>query len=265
MIVGVDHALIAVEDLDAGMRTYEQLGFQVMRGGSHPQHGTHNALVPLADGFYLELMGVWDGALARQHPHTNRVLEALNGDDRLALFALDSDDLDADVAQVRQRGLGISDPVPGERERPDGERVAWRTAHPTDPRLPFLIADVTPRSVRVPTPDAGIGPELEVDAMVAAAQPQDVDPYAQLLGAHPQNGPVALSRGTVDVDGTHVGKGPNRLIFATDDLDQLRADMASRAIPFAEAGMSDGRRAVVPRTTLGVSLWMAERHAQAGH
>jgi len=265
MIVGVDHALIAVEDLDAGMRTYEQLGFQVMRGGSHPQHGTHNALVPLADGAYLELMGVWDGALARQQPHTNRVLEALNGDDRLALFALDSDDLDADVAQVRQRGFNISDPLPGERERPDGERVAWRTAHPNDPRLPFLIADVTPRSVRVPTPDAGIGPELTIEAMVVAAWPQDVDPYAQLLGAHPQNGPVALSRGTVDVEGAHAAEGSNRLILETDDLDQLRADWTARAIPFEEADMPDGRRALVPRATAGVSLWMAERHARAGH
>lgn len=265
MIVGVDHALIAVEDLDAGMRTYEQLGFQVMRGGSHPQHGTHNALVPLADGFYLELMGVWDGALARQQPHTNRVVEALNGADRLALFALDSDALDADVVQVRQRGLGISDPVPGERERPDGERVAWRTAHPEDPRIPFLIEDVTPRSVRVPTPDAGIGPELEIKAMVVAAAPQDVDPYAQLLGARPQDGPVALSRGTVDVDGDRAADGSNRLVLATDDLERLRADWTAQAVPFDEADMPDGRRAVVPRATAGVSLWMAERHARAGN
>jgi hypothetical protein len=53
MITGIDHVLIAVEDLDLAIEVYEQLGFQVLRGGDHPKMGTSNALVPLADGTYL--------------------------------------------------------------------------------------------------------------------------------------------------------------------------------------------------------------------
>ncbi len=264
MIIGVDHALIAVDDLETGMRTYRRLGFEVVRGGTHPQHGTHNALVPMADGFYLELMGVWDRALASQHPHTNQVLAALEREDRLALFALDSDDLDGDVARIRGRGLGISEPVPGERERPDGERVAWRTAHPDDPRLPFLIEDVTPRSVRVPEPESGIGTDLRVEAILAAVRSETRTRYAELLGGNPPDGPSQFGRGTLVVQAGSVDADDNRslrLVLATDDRERLRSVWVGQDVAFEEETMSDGRPALVPEATGGATLWIAERLA----
>ena len=64
MILGVDHILIVVEDLGIATEIYQKMGFQVLPGGEHPKMGTHNALVPLADGTYLELIGFFDTALA---------------------------------------------------------------------------------------------------------------------------------------------------------------------------------------------------------
>jgi hypothetical protein len=67
-------------------------------------------------------------------------------------YALRADDLGAEAARLRSTGVPISGPDVGGRERPDGQRVQWRTltAQAGDETLPFLIADVTPRSLRVP-------------------------------------------------------------------------------------------------------------------
>lgn len=259
MIVGIDHALIAVDDLEAAMGTYQRLGFQVVRGGQHPRHGTHNALVPLSDGFYLELMGVWDRSLAGRHPHTNQVVQALDGDNRLALFALDSDDLDADVEAIRGRGLPISDPVPGERERPDGERVAWRTAHPDNPRLPFLIEDVTPRAVRVPEVTDGIGNRLRIARIVIGTQ--DVEEVSSrfnlLFGSTQEERFLVMSRGTVLVEPASVPYALHRLVLATEgmrDMHELAGTWSESGIPFRDAEPGDGKRILIPKETAGATI-----------
>ena len=59
MISSIDHVVILVEDLDAGIRQYRDMGFTVVPGGKHPRF-THNALVSFADGSYLELIAFWD-------------------------------------------------------------------------------------------------------------------------------------------------------------------------------------------------------------
>ncbi len=173
MIVGVDHILIAVEDMNGAMEAFRRLGFQVSSGGEHPRMGTYNALVPLSDGAYLELIGVKDGALAEQFPNSRLVLRALGRENRIATFALVSNDLSADINALRARGLDVSDPIEGERMRPDGKKVAWRSAHLADAHLPFLIEDITPHHVRVPEPDQGLGQhsylaELQILAMSVA-------------------------------------------------------------------------------------------------
>ena len=61
---------------------------------------------------------------------------------------------EAEVEEIRQRGLDLPEPVENGRLRPDGQRLQWRQCFPQqvvgDNGLPFLIEDVTPRSLRVP-------------------------------------------------------------------------------------------------------------------
>jgi catechol 2,3-dioxygenase-like lactoylglutathione lyase family enzyme len=203
MLIGVDHVLIAVEDLDIAIETYERLGFQVLRGGKHPKMGTHNALVPLADGSYLELIGVWDRELAAQAaPY---ILATLQHENRLARFALESDNLDGDVMAMRARGFDLGDAQAGERERPDGQKVAWRSAFPADARLPFVIQDVTPRELRVPAPTFGIGQNVRMgDVNVGVVDLKSaIEQYQKLLGEDGEDGWFELTRGAVilkDVD-----------------------------------------------------------------
>jgi hypothetical protein len=148
MITGVDHLVILVRDLDTAMEDYARLGFTVERGGQHPG-GTHNALIALADGAYLELIAFQQPDAASDHPWH----DALALGEGLVAFALGSDDLAGDAVAIRGRGLAVDEPGDGSRLRPDGQRVAWRNAGagagPRGRQRPFLIEDVTPRGLRV--------------------------------------------------------------------------------------------------------------------
>jgi catechol 2,3-dioxygenase-like lactoylglutathione lyase family enzyme len=145
MITCIDHIVILVRDLPAAMDDYTTLGFTVTPGGIHAGGATHNALVTFADGSYLEL-------IAFRHEAPDHIWWRYTAEgEGLIDFALLPDAIDKDVAAARARGLAIADPFAGGRERLDGVRIAWKTARPATPDLPFLCGDITPRGLRVPT------------------------------------------------------------------------------------------------------------------
>lgn len=150
MITGIDHIVIMVSDLETAASTWGELGFTVVRGGKHPR-GTHNALVAFQDGSYLELIAFWepDYDAHRWHRFQNTGAGLID-------HALGSDDLARELEALRERGIAYNGPNPGARSRPDGVQLEWRTAHPagiSDHGLPFLIDDITDRSLRVPHGD----------------------------------------------------------------------------------------------------------------
>jgi hypothetical protein len=140
----LDHVVFVTHDLAASVEQYRGQGFTVTPGGEHADGITQNALVALADGAYLELVGFRKPA--PQHRWW-RYADAGG----FADFAVLSDDLDADVAAL---GNFVTRPsLEGGRTRPDGVTLRWRTAM-LQPPLPFLIEDLTPRDRRVPGGDA---------------------------------------------------------------------------------------------------------------
>lgn len=141
----IDHVVIAVADLDQAVRDYAALGFTVLQGGEHPR-GSRNALVVLADGAYLEII-----AFSRPVPGFRwwQVLDAA-GSGLVDYALLPADGLDVDTARIRAAGIVIEGPIDGERLQPDGTRIAWRSARPPEPDIPFLCEDITPRALRVP-------------------------------------------------------------------------------------------------------------------
>lgn len=55
--MGIDHILYASSDLERGMDEIERLlGVRPVTGGRHPQYGTHDALLSLGAGVYLEVI-----------------------------------------------------------------------------------------------------------------------------------------------------------------------------------------------------------------
>jgi len=143
MLLGIDHLVIAVGDLDTAAAGLEgALGLAATGGGRHATGGTHNRLIFLGDA-YLELIGVWDRGLALAHPIGAVVVRALDaGAPGLVTYALATDGARREAAALRAAGSPISEAVPGARTRPDGAIVAWQCAFPpalgpTEP--PFLI------------------------------------------------------------------------------------------------------------------------------
>lgn len=146
MLLGVDHLVVVVPDLQTAIESYEQLGFTVVPGGRHPV-ATHNALISFTDGSYVELIAFYEPSSG------HRWWGPLQKGGGLVDFCMQTDDLWADTAAFRQAGVTIDDPEPLTRVRPDGYKLGWVLSIPRDPYrgvAPFLIQDETPREERIP-------------------------------------------------------------------------------------------------------------------
>jgi hypothetical protein len=182
MIKAVDHIVIVVHDLALARGDYEALGFTVVPGGEHAGGLTHNALVALADGAYLELVAF------RQAPPADHIFYRPHGQEGLVAFALLPSDIEGDINAARARGLDVQGPVAGGRTRPDGARIEWRLGLSVGRDLPFLCADITPRDLRVPSGPACLHANRAqgVAAVVVVVNHTDaVARYSALLGTQP--------------------------------------------------------------------------------
>jgi hypothetical protein len=154
----LDHLVILVRDLDQAVRGYEGLGFAVTPGGEHADGLTRNALIPFRDGSCFELVAFLDPEDPRENIWGWRTFLPSGGG--LIDYCAASGDLSDDARALEERGLGVEGPTDGGRRLPDGTEIRWRVARiRQDGRLlPFLIEDVTPRSLRVPSGPAAEHP-----------------------------------------------------------------------------------------------------------
>lgn len=153
----LDHVVVAVHDLDQATDDYRQLGFTVVRGGTHPGGWTQNALIGLDDGTYLELLAPTDVRfLSDPEALSARNFLFALGTEGITGLALTCDNLNEAVAAMQARGVAIDAPRPGGRLRPDGVRLEWRIAMQERNLLPFFLQDLTPRSLRVPSEPSAV-------------------------------------------------------------------------------------------------------------
>ena len=179
MIRGIDHVVLLAGDLGIAARRFEAAGLGVIPGGRHPAWGTENALIPLADGAYLELLAARDPQLAARHRLWSRANGSLRAAGEYGGFALESDDIEADSG--RAGDLRLTRPQMGERPRPDGEVVRWRLAFTDRPDFPFLIQDFTPRSLRIPAPPGKLNARMQLAGVVVTVA--DLTTSSHLYGA----------------------------------------------------------------------------------
>lgn len=145
----LDHLVILVSNLDQAIADYSVLGFTVTPGGAHADGLTHNALIAFDDATYLELIAFLDPTDSRDNVWGWRHLSPAGG---LIDYCMASTDLVGETERLRRLGFAVRGPTDGGRQRPDGTELRWRSASFDQPHrvYPFLIEDVTPRSLRVP-------------------------------------------------------------------------------------------------------------------
>ncbi len=159
MFTRIDHIMITVPDLERGMEQYRKMGFNVYAGGAHPGKGTHNALAFNKED-YLELLAIRDPAEQKAakswggHVDLPGYIKAGGG---IRFVILQSDDLDADVAAMRGRGVDVGDVTQGSRQTPGGQLNRWMSAFlgPKNPLPMFFIQHLTPmeeRRMQAPNP-----------------------------------------------------------------------------------------------------------------
>jgi catechol 2,3-dioxygenase-like lactoylglutathione lyase family enzyme len=233
MLTRIDHVMICVPDLQQGIDTYTRLGFTVSPGGVHTGQGTHNAIA-FHEEDYLELLSVRDrDEYLAGHPGGG-LLEFLAQGGGFRYVAVQSDDLAADVAQMRQRGVDVSEPRDGGRQTPTGQVLRWKAATlgPRHPLPLFFVEHLTPLSERRQAAQVGPPPNgvLRVDrvyiavADVAAA----AETYSHVLGM-----PVPkVQRGTViKADMAVFNLGPTGLTVAQPAEPGPAADALARRGP----------------------------------
>jgi hypothetical protein len=125
----LDHLAVAAETLEAGRAHVEAaLGVALQQGGQHAHFGTHNLLLGLEDGLYLEVIAVDPDAptpaVARWFD-----LDRFTGAPRMGTWICRCDDLEVALAQA-PAGAG----APVDLARGD---LRWRMAVAADGRMPF--------------------------------------------------------------------------------------------------------------------------------
>ena len=275
MLTRIDHVMICVPDLQQGIDTYTRLGFIVSPGGVHAGQGTHNAIA-FHEEDYLELLSVRDrDEYLVGHPGGG-LLEFLAQGGGFRYVAVQSDDLAADVAQMRQRGVDVSDPRAGGRQTPTGLVLRWKAATlgPRHPLPLFFIEHLTPLSERRQAAQAGTHPNgvLRVDRVYIAVA--DVataaETYSHVLGIPTPKvqrgtvikadmavfnlGPTGLTVAQPAEPGPAAdalarrGPGPFQTLYRTSSMDAAARWMAAHGVPPPARGIRNtGEQAMLVR------------------
>jgi catechol 2,3-dioxygenase-like lactoylglutathione lyase family enzyme len=256
MLTRIDHVMICVPDLERGIETYRRIGFDVRPGGAHPGRGTHNAIAFNGED-YLELLAVRDRAEYLAASPDGGLLDFIDRGGGFRYVAVQSDDLAADVAAMRARGVDVSDAADGERRTPAGRTLRWKSARlgPANALPIFFVQHLTPLAER----RGGAGPHpngaQRVDRVYIAVS--DVSSsaavYSRALGLPPPTiqrgavikadmavfdlGPTGLTVAQPMEPGPAAeamarrGPGPFQALYRTTSMDAAARWMADHGMP----------------------------------
>lgn len=128
MRLELDHLAVAAETLEEGAAAVEAaLGVALQTGGRHAHFATHNRLLGLGDGLYLEVIAIDRQAPAPGYPRWFD-LDRFSGRPRPQVWICRTGDLDGFVAAHPGAGRAVA------LARGD---LSWRMAVPETGVLPF--------------------------------------------------------------------------------------------------------------------------------
>jgi hypothetical protein len=199
--VALDHLVYAVRDLEAGIASIERLiGIRATPGGKHTGRGTHNAVVSLGSGSYLEIVATDPEQPSPEWPRAFG-LDTLH-EPRLVTWAVRVQDIEKRAAHAVAAGYDPGPVVPMSRALPGGGELRWRLTLPQkragDGLVPFLI-QWEPGAIH-PSETATSGAmlvELEGEHPHADA----VQPLLDAIGVHLQVTEAARPALTATIEG----------------------------------------------------------------
>ena len=203
----LDHVSYAAgpEGLDAtALELASKLGVELVDGGIHPRFGTHNRVLPVSDGHYLEVVEVLDHPAADKVPFGQAVKARTEAGGGWLGWVVAVDDLRPIEARLGRRA------VDGNRRRPDGYELRWRQIGVkglmSDPQLPFVVQWQVEDGLR---PGADKPSDVTIAGLQIAGDPARVTDW---LGT-----PVGEPLVGIDVDWVHPRGTPGLLCvdFAT--------------------------------------------------
>ena len=180
--VQIDHIIVAVADLDRAIESVESLtGVRPVHGGEHPGRGTHNALLSLGEGIYLELIAA--------KPEVESEWNSLKGPIPIG-FAVSVRDIEKAARQLKDAGFQTTEVTAGSRRTPDGKLLRWQTfgLEKSAPDAPFFIrwspdsphpsmtspSGCTLTHIEIATPDASelsrLRDALDLDILISQSQ-----------------------------------------------------------------------------------------------
>jgi catechol 2,3-dioxygenase-like lactoylglutathione lyase family enzyme len=189
-IVGIDHVVVSVHDLERAAQTWAGFGFMLAPKGVHSAHvGTANTTIMLADD-YLELLGVLTPT--EHNISTRDYLAIREGLDRAAFTTTDAG---AGAAALQARGIAATGPLDFSRPvtladgRPSEAKFrtfAWpRSERPGNVRL-FACEHKTRDAVWLPALTRHANTAQRIDHVeVLSADPKPAVAHMQRLTGLP--------------------------------------------------------------------------------
>jgi catechol 2,3-dioxygenase-like lactoylglutathione lyase family enzyme len=228
-ITGLDHAVIAVRDLDAASQVFERLGFVLTPKGHHAEWGTVNRCAMFGSDYVELLAAVGEGAEAERV----RAFTA-NGDGLLGV-SLGSNNGAAAAESLRAAGVDVPAPRSLSRKLDDGKGTTLMFSElplptGTTPGVPTRICQhITAERERHPQWLEHANTACSIASVTAIVdEPPALTPaWDAVFGPHA----AVLTDDTVTV---HTGRG---LIYLTrpDELTQLHPEAELDELPPAPA------------------------------
>lgn len=267
----IDHLVLPVGELSATRARLTQLGFTVAADARHP-FGTENCCVFLADGCYLEPLGVANREECEAAARAGNVFVARDqafrfrrGPDGFSAIAMASDDAWGDDQRYAAEGLAAGEVLEFSRDivLPDGRSAtgSFRLAFAADLRAPDFYFFASQRVVPLPSDRKGL--EKHSNGVVALSEvilseqnPTDFQYLIQLAAdereveAHSFGMSVQTPRGRItvlnhagmhafygiDATGTDRGLKGEAVAFRVEDLGHCRSQFEHNGIEFTERG-----------------------------
>ncbi len=133
----ISYACTANELPDVVQRIGSDLAATFRDGGRHPQFGTRNFILPMANGCYIEVVSALDHPAADKAPFGRAVNHCATNGGGWMSWAISVDDIKPYEARLGREA------APGHRILPDGQKLEWKQLGVLNvmenPQLPFFV------------------------------------------------------------------------------------------------------------------------------